>query len=127
MTLCISQSDVKQAYDHTEHVDIGITMCDQGASAARILPLLNEYEDIKAYAYIPNVAETGGIPFTKALRTGGKDSQHVFNSAVSWIMSKVMEIWDLAGCGFELPDTGEMLTNIWYVDGIVMFAKSQQE
>ena len=93
--------DVEAAFDSVLHDDILTTYKAAGASSHQLMAMARAISNINVTLDVNNVASYGPIPFTKALRTGGKTDPDKFVRMFETLVETCLYEWDLLGYGFH--------------------------
>ena len=92
------------------------SLWDSGATAHQVLALARDYRNLTVELVVPDVATVEDIPFTEAMRTGGKSEPRVFVHMFDAAMESLAAEWEMLVLGFRLYESGDLVANVSWVD-----------
>ena len=127
ISLVLGAQDVETAFDSVRHVDVLQTIRRAGATPHQALAIAREMANNLVTLRMPGVATTEPIQMSKALRTGGRSEPLIFARMFDEVLDAMEWEWELLGVGFSLPDTGERIASITWVDNNFLLANDFKE
>ena len=88
---------------------------------------MREYVGVTFTAKLAGVADTSGLPFQKAIKTGDSGAADIFNILIDEAMSQVTPGWQTRQAGFRFCPSQKPITHVWWADNLFLLASSITE